>query len=351
MVNQVIAVLVNDGEVPAVAPAAGKPTTIAPAPSHPASLELPVAAEAQGTSSRHKASPLARRLASERGLSLDGIVGSGPKGRIVRIDVERRRTATIAPVAEQFTASAPVRAGIESAAPALPPGIGAHEAIPHSSMRRTIARRLSEAKATIPHFYLKADCNMDALLALRARINEGRNIESRISVNDFIIKAVARALQAVPEANVIWTSDALLRLADIDIAVAVATEGGLFTPVIRQSDRKSLGALSAEIKSLATRARDGRLKPDEYQGGSFSVSNLGMYGISAFSAIINPPQSAILAVGAAERRPIEQDGALVFASIMQCTLSVDHRAIDGALGARLLAAFKAGIENPMRLLV
>ncbi|CUW51765.1 branched-chain alpha-keto acid dehydrogenase subunit E2 [Brucella vulpis] len=218
-------------------------------------------------------------------------------------------------------------------------------------MRRTIARRLLEAKTTVPHFYLNVDCEIDALLALRSQINEKREGSTRISVNDFVIKASAAALRRVPDANVIWTDEALLKLKDVDIAVAVATEGGLITPIIRSADQMSLGAISAQMKSLAARARENRLKPKEFQGGGFSISNLGMYGVKSFSAIINPPQSAILAVGAGERRPIERNGELAFATMMSVTLSVNHRAVDGALGAQLLAAFKAGIEDPMSLLV
>lgn len=203
----------------------------------------------------------------------------------------------------------------------------------------------------MPHFYLNVDCEIDALLALRSQINEKREGSARISVNDFVIKASAAALRRVPDANVIWTDEALLKLKDVDIAVAVATEGGLITPIIRSADQMSLGAISAQMKSLAARARENRLKPEEFQGGGFSISNLGMYGVKSFSAIINPPQSAILAVGAGERRPIERNGELAFATMMSVTLSVDHRAVDGALGAQLLAAFKAGIEDPMSLLV
>lgn len=216
---------------------------------------------------------------------------------------------------------------------------------------RRLSKRLLESKTTVPHFYLEADCNIEALLELRAQINEGREKTDRISVNDFIVKAVAYALEKVPEANVIWTDEATLRLKDIDISVAVAIEGGLITPVLRNVDRKSLGALSAEMKALAAKAREGRLQPDEYQGGGFSVSNLGMFGVKNFSAIINPPQSCILAVGAAERRPVGRGDDIVLASMMRVTLSVDHRSVDGAVGAQWLAAFKAALEFPMTLLV
>lgn len=244
--------------------------------------------------------------------------------------------------AETPVAASPVPAAPAVSAPAS--GEVRHKASP-------LARRLLEAKTTVPHFYLNVDCEIDALLALRSQINEKREGSARISVNDFVIKASAAALRRVPDANVIWTDEALLKLKDVDIAVAVATEGGLITPIIRSADQMSLGAISAQMKSLAARARENRLKPEEFQGGGFSISNLGMYGVKSFSAIINPPQSAILAVGAGERRPIERNGELAFATMMSVTLSVDHRAVDGALGAQLLAAFKAGIEDPMSLLV
>lgn len=358
-VNQVIAVLLAPGESASAlatavtqspAPVAVSAPTVAASaiPASPAPASPTMQSTVSGTGARHKASPLARRLAAERGVSLEGLTGSGPKGRIVRLDVER--AASTAPVVAQAIAT--TTATPAPAAPqGIPPGIGPYEAVPHTSMRRTIARRLLEAKQTVPHFYLNADCDIDALLALRARINEKRDAAERISVNDFIIRASALALKAVPEANAVWTDEAILRLQDIDIAVAVATDGGLVTPLIRQADKKSLGAISAEMKALAARARENRLKPDEYQGGGFSISNLGMYGIRSFSAIINPPQSAILAVGAGERRPVERDGQLAFATMMSVTLSVDHRSVDGALGARLLAAFKAAIEAPMNLIV
>lgn len=351
-VNQAIALLLGEGEDASSLVSSAKPVSASPAAATVASAEpatVPIVATAATSENtvRHAASPLARRLATDRGVALEGLTGSGPKGRIVRVDVERAaQTAQIvAPVA------VPVISPLPAPPKGLPPGIGPHEAIPHTSMRRTIARRLLEAKQTVPHFYLNADCDIDALLALRAEINAKRPKEERISVNDFVIRACAAALSRVPDANVIWTEEAILKLQDVDIAVAVATDGGLITPLIRQADRKSLGAISAEMKALAARARENRLKPEEFQGGGFSISNLGMYGVKSFSAIINPPQSAILAVGAGERRPVERDGQLAFATMMSVTLSVDHRAVDGALGAQLLAAFKTVIEEPMNLLV
>jgi len=259
----------------------------------------------------------------------------------VRIDVERASQA----------ASAPVAARPAVAGGGIPAGLGDYDAVPVSPTRRTIARRLLEAKTTIPHFYLDAECEVDALLALRAEINRERDVAGRISINDFVLKAAAVALRKVPEANAVWTDEAILRLRSVDIAVAVATEGGLMTPVLRNADRKSLGAISAEVGVLAARAREGRLKPDEYQGGGLCVSNLGMYGVRSFTAIINPPQSCILAVGAVERRPVGRGDDIVLANVMSCTLSVDHRPVDGAVGAQWLAHFKAAIEQPLTLLV
>lgn len=339
-VNDLIAVLLLDGddqsaldretpgEGPQVAQSPAAVSGAAPATTPPARP-------------RHAASPLARRIAAERRIDLSGIAGSGPRGRIVRIDVERASR----------TASAPVAARPAVAGGGIPAGLGDHDAVPVSPTRRTIARRLLEAKTTIPHFYLDAECEVDALLALRAEINRERDVAGRISINDFVLKAAAVALRKVPEANAVWTDEAILRLRSVDIAVAVATGGGLMTPVLRNADRKSLGAISAEVGVLAARAREGRLKPDEYQGGGFCVSNLGMYGVRSFTAIINPPQSCILAVGAVERRPVGRGDDIVLANVMSCTLSVDHRPVDGAVGAQWLAHFKAAIEQPLTLLV
>ena len=272
-------------------------------------------------------------------------MGSGPRGRIVKIDVER-----LIAVQDSVPAGAPAETSAQPPV-GVPAGIGPYEAKPLSNMRRVIARRLAEAKQTVPHFYLSVDCELDALLALRAEINEGRDKAGKISVNDFVIKASSCALRKVPEANVVWNGDEILQLADVDISVAVATDGGLLTPIIRGADRMSLGTLSGEMKALAARAREGRLKPEEYQGGGFSISNLGMYGVKSFSAIINPPQSCMLAVGAGEKRPVGRGDQIVLADVMSVTLSVDHRSVDGALGAQVLAAFKEGIENPMSLLL
>lgn len=343
-VNAVIAVLLVDGEEASVlegyVPDAGIPVPER-SPSaqvvSPTADVVPVACEKGIT-----ASPLARRIAAQKDIDLSELTGSGPRGRIVRIDVERASKNKVTVQAAVSPVPSPVSNLV---------GIGEHDIIPHSNMRRTIARRLMESKTTVPHFYLEADCDIEALLELRAQINEGREKSDKISVNDFVIKAVAHALAKVPSANAIWTDEAILQLKSIDISVAVATETGLITPVVRNADQKSLGAISKEMKALAIKARDGRLKPEEYQGGGFSISNLGMFGVKSFSAIINPPQSCILAVGAAERRPVGRGGQILLAPVMSVTLSVDHRSVDGAVGAAWLAAFKAALELPMTLLV
>lgn len=301
-------------------------------------------------SGRIFASPLARRLAQERGLELAGMTGSGPHGRIVRRDVEAAAQAAPGPTAAAAIASAGSDVTLPAIAiPNTPQSSAAFTDIPHSGMRRTIARRLIESKASIPHFYLSADCRMDRLLALRAEINAAGT--RKISVNDFIVKAVAAALQSVPDMNVSWTEAALRKYQQADISVAVSTEGGLITPVVRNAGSKTLSAISREIVDLAARARSGALAPNEYQGGSFTVSNLGMFGVREFSAIINPPQAAILAVGATLSQPVVVDGQLAVAQVMKVTLSVDHRAVDGALAAQWLAAFQRCIENPLSALI
>lgn len=279
-------------------------------------------------------SPVARRLAAMWDVDLNQVKGTGPRGRILRSDVEAARPA--------LPASAP-----ESKPPV---NREASRREPHTGMRRAIARRLTESKQHVPHFYLTVDCRVDALIALRAQANDGGSV--KLSINDFIVRAAARALREVPEVNVSWQDDAIEFHAGADISVAVATEGGLVTPIVRNADIKPLGTLSSEIVELAARARINRLKPEEFTGGSLTVSNLGMYGIDQFAAIINPPQAAILAVAAAQRRPVvEADGEIRAATLMTVTLSADHRAIDGAVGARWLAAFRTLIENPIRLLL
>jgi pyruvate dehydrogenase E2 component (dihydrolipoamide acetyltransferase) len=290
------------------------------------------------TPSRVSASPLARRLALARGIDLSRLTGNGPGGRIVKRDVENASSA-VAPIPK-----APISPAQPRPAPAEP-----FTEIPHSGMRRTIAKRLSESKQTIPHFYLAIDCNVAALMKLRTEVNDGA--QRKISINDFIVRAAAVALREVPTANVGWTESAMHHYEHADIAVAVSTESGLITPVVRAADRKSVSSISAEIADLATRARASQLRPDEYQGGSFTVSNLGMYGVPEFIAIISPPQAAILAVGATQRLPVANEDAVGIASIMRCTLSVDHRAIDGAVAANWAAAFKRIVERPLLMLI
>ncbi len=344
-----IAVLLAAGEaaadVQALLQAAGAVATApaAAAASAVPGTPAPAATTAQASGDRLRASPLARRLAAQRGVDLSRLQGSGPGGRIVKIDVERAQAAAPAPA----PASAPV-----AAAPAAAPagsGASAFTEVPHSSMRRTIARRLAESKSTIPHFYLTVECRMERLLALRTEINASAS--RKISVNDFIVRAVAVALREVPQANVGWTDTAMRQYAQADVAVAVSTDTGLITPIVRAADRKTLSQISAEIADLAARARAGQLRPEEYQGGSFSVSNLGMHGVGGFSAIINPPQAAILAVGASQQKPVVENGELKVGTVMACTLSVDHRAIDGALAAQWLAAFQRAIEAPLSMLI
>ena len=323
--------------------AAAEPVAVAEAvPAEPvvAAAEVvaaaPVAARAAGV--RVFASPIVRKLAREAGIDLAQIPGSGPGGRIVRKDFDAYR------------ASAPAAAPVASAsAPASARSSAGFTEIPHSSMRRAIARRLTESKSTVPHFYVKADCVVDRLLDMRAQVNEGLGVKT--SVNDWVVKAVGHALMAVPGANVIWTDTAMRQFDHADISVAVATEGGLYTPVVRGVDQLSIPQISTEIRALAEKARGGTIKQDEIEGGSFAVTNLGMFGTEEFSAILNPPQSGILAVGAAREKPIAVDGELQIAQVMTVTLSADHRAVDGALAAEWMAAFKKAIENPVSLLL
>ncbi len=363
-VNTAIAVLLEDGEsaddigaTPTAAPAAAPAAAAGNEAAAPAAPEAPApapAAPAKADGGRIFASPLARRIAAQKGLDLAQISGSGPHGRIVKADVE---SATAAPAA----APAPAAAAAPTAAAPAGPSADAvakmyegreYEEIKLDGMRKTIAARLSEAKQTIPHFYLRRDIKLDALLKFRSQLNkqlEGRGV--KLSVNDFIIKAVANALQQVPECNAVWAGDRVLQLKPSDVAVAVAIEGGLFTPVLQDADTKSLSALSTEMKDLAGRARERKLAPHEYQGGTFAVSNLGMFGIDNFDAIVNPPHAGILAVGTGLKKPIVgDDGELTVATVMSVTMSVDHRVIDGALGAQLLQAIVDNLENPMVML-
>jgi len=299
-----------------------------------------------------RVTPLARRIAAERGISLSTLTGSGPNGRIIARDVREAEHPATSPadVAAISAIAAPLAIGAKADEVKAQYADTSFVEIDLNGMRRTIARRLVESKQTVPHFYLTADVRIDRMLELRHQINEGRS--SRISVNDFVVKAYSAALQACPAANSVWADDRILRFSRVDVGVAVAVDGGLFTPVLRGADTKSLGAISDEIRDFATRARSGKLDAREYQGGAGSVSNLGMYGVREFAAIINPPQATILAVGAATRRPYEPtDGGIAFASEMTVTLSCDHRVVDGALGAELLREFKAIIEDPLRVLL
>jgi len=362
-VNTPIATMLEDGERADAAPApkapAARPAAAAALPAATASA-APAASPAKGA--RVFASPLARRIAAEKGLDLAQVTGSGPHGRIVKADVEGLSKPAPAPVAAAApaTAQAPAPA---AAAPALATGATAetvarmfadrsYDVVQLDGMRKTIAARLTEAKQTIPHFYLRRSVQLDALLAFRETLN--KQLESRgikLSVNDFIIKACALALQQVPDANAVWAGDRIFRLRPSDVAVAVAIEGGLFTPVLRDAHQKSISTLSAEMKDLAARARTRKLAPHEYQGGSFAISNLGMFGIENFDAVINPPHGSILAVGAGLRTPVAgKDGAITVATVMSMTLSVDHRVIDGALGAEFLKAIIGNLENPVAML-
>jgi pyruvate dehydrogenase E2 component (dihydrolipoamide acetyltransferase) len=363
-VNTAIAVLLEEGE--AAGAAVAKPAAAAPvaaAAAAPVAVAAPVAAAVApvAAGARVFASPLARRIAKEKGLDLTRVAGSGPHGRIVRADVEGA-----SPVAAVASAATPA-AVTATAAPtkaAMPTGMAAETVmkmyadrafteVPLDGMRRTVAARLTEAKQTIPHFYLRREVRLDALMAFREQLNKGLEARGvKLSVNDFIIKASAIALQAVPGANRVWAGDRLLQLTPSDVAVAVAVEGGLFTPVLRDAETKTLSALSAEMKDLAARAKTKKLAPHEYQGGSFAISNLGMMGIENFDAVINPPHGSILAVGAGIKKPVVQaDGSIGVATVMSMTLSVDHRVIDGALGAEFLKVIVECLENPISMLV
>jgi pyruvate dehydrogenase E2 component (dihydrolipoamide acetyltransferase) len=384
-VNALIGIIAAEGEdVTAAAGGGGAPAPAkveqkpAPAPiaaavAAPPAPAIPVAGDAAmpaaASGARAFASPLARRLAKEAGIDLAAVKGSGPHGRVVMADVEAAKSGGGAKIIPMPGAAAPQAAPAPAPAPKPAPASamsdeqvkklfaeGSYEEIPHDNMRKTIARRLQESKSTIPHFYLTVDCELDALLALREQINAAAPVKDgkpayKLSVNDMVIKAMAMALRAVPDANVSWTEGAMLRHRHADVGVAVSIPGGLITPVIRDACHKTLSAISNEMKDLAARAKARKLKPEEYQGGTTAVSNLGMFGVKDFAAVINPPHATILAVGAGEKRPVVKNGALAIATVMSVTLSTDHRAVDGALGAELLAAFKNYIENPMGMLV
>ena len=408
-VNELIGLIAADGEdVSSVASGGGKAPAAAPAPAAPAAAPQaapagdlkvpeghqyerapalkPVDGQAAATgaapapqvngsagpaSGRVFASPLARRIAKEGGLDLAGVTGTGPHGRIIERDVRAaianpskpaaapapQAAAPSAPAAQPAAAPAPKPAGagddqVRKMFPA-----GSFEEVPHDGMRKTIARRLTEAKQTIPHFYLSADCELDALMGLREQVNGSAPKDKdgkpafKLSVNDFIIKALALALKRVPEANVSWTDAAMLKHRHADVGVAVSIPGGLITPIVRAAETKTLSTISNEVKDMASRAKARKLKPQEYEGGTTAVSNLGMFGVKNFQAIVNPPHATILAVGAGEKRVVVKGGEPKVATVMTVTLSTDHRAVDGALGAELMSAFKDFIEHPMSMLV
>ena len=367
-VNQPIALLLGEGEDPSaldkLAEKSATPVASASPAEPPRAAEpRPAAQPAPGRGGNGKgrifASPLARRMAHQAGLDLAAISGSGPQGRIVKADIEaalsagRPAAAPARPVAQPQPAPpvtpAPVPALSKERVLALA-GNPPYTERPLTAMRRVIARRLTEAKQTVPHFYLTVDCEIDELLKFRAELN-GKSDAYRISVNDFVIRAAALALRQVPAANASWSDEAILLWDTVDIAVAVALEDGLITPIVKNADRKGLAAIANETKDLAARARAGKLNLEEFQGGTFSISNLGMFGVRDFAAVINPPHGGILAVGAGEQRPVVKNGALAIATVMSCTLSCDHRAVDGAVGAQFLAAFKKLVEDPLTMLL
>jgi pyruvate dehydrogenase E2 component (dihydrolipoamide acetyltransferase) len=368
-VNQPIALLLGEDEdasaldkfadsTPKPAPAAPRQEEKAPpVVEQPAQAGQPAIGRDGGGNGRIFASPLARRMAQQAGLDLSAITGSGPQGRIVKTDIEGALST-----ARAEPAPARVRpAAAPQAPPPAAPGLSKERVLalagnppyterPLTAMRRVIARRLTESKQTVPHFYLTIDCEIDELLKIRAELN-AKSDAYRISVNDFVIRAAALALLQVPAANASWSDDAILLWDTVDIAVAVALDDGLITPIVKAADRKGLAAIANEIKDLVARARAGKLKLEEFQGGTFSISNLGMYGVRDFGAVINPPHGGILAVGAGEQRPVVKSGALAVATVMSCTLSCDHRVVDGAVGAQFLAAFKRLVEDPLTMLL
>jgi pyruvate dehydrogenase E2 component (dihydrolipoamide acetyltransferase) len=361
-VNAPIALLLGEGEEasalekfgePAPEPAPAAQPSVESAQPVPAAPAVPARERGNG---RIFASPLARRMAQQAGLDLGAIRGSGPQGRIVKSDIEAALSTGRA-----ASAAAPARTGVVPqpvpAAPVLSKervvalaGNPPYTERPLTAMRRVIARRLTESKQTVPHFYLTIDCEIDALLKIRTELN-AKSDAYRISVNDFVIRAAALALRQVPAANASWSDDAILLWDTVDVAVAVALDDGLITPIVKMADRKGLAAIADETKDLVARARAGKLKLDEFQGGTFSISNLGMYGVREFAAVINPPHGGILAVGAGEPRPVVKNGALTVATVISCTLSCDHRAVDGAVGAQFLATFKKLVEDPLTMLL
>ena len=336
---------VTENTKPVATAAKSEVASAAATPSVPAVASTsPEPQEPDSAGGRLFVSPLVRKMAKDKGIDLSGVSGSGPGGRIVRADFDAFVAGGGQAIAVSSTSAAP--AAPRSAASSASAG---YVDIPHTGMRKAIARRLTESKSSVPHFYLSADCRVDKLLAARKEVNEAKGI--KISVNDWVVKAVALALMDVPDANVIWSDDAMRKFDSADIAIAVATEGGLFTPVIRGVDRLSLIEVNTLIVDAAARARSGKIKQEEIEGGSFAVTNLGMYGTKEFSAIINPPQSGILAVGAASAQAVVENGQVVVAQVMTVTLSADHRAVDGALAAQWLQAFQNHIESPLGMLI
>jgi pyruvate dehydrogenase E2 component (dihydrolipoamide acetyltransferase) len=360
-VNDVIAVLLEDGESAddigdvSAAPAKSDPSPTTLTPESKVSGEAPLPSPTgrglgEGAGERVFASPLAKRIAAEKGIDLSRIQGSGPRGRIVKADVEGAKAGGVV--------GAPAATAVPSQlSPALPADAKvnvydmAYTEIPNNNIKKVTARRLSESKQEVPHFYLTVECALDNLMAARKEINDKADGAYKLSVNDFIIKASAMALKAFPAANVSWTDEAIHQYHSSDISVAVATPNGLITPIIKGAENKGLRTISDEMKELAGRAREGKLKPEEFQGGSFSISNLGMFGVKEFAAIVNPPQSCILAVGAGEEVPKVVNGEVKIQSVMSVTLSTDHRSVDGAVGAQWLQYFKQYIENPVTMLL
>ena len=360
-VNALIAKLAGEGDSPAPPPAKAPAAQAAPTPAAPpvqaapaVAAQAPVAAPVAASGDRVFASPLARRLAQAAGLDLKSVKGTGPHGRVVKADIEAAGKGAAAPAKAAAAASASAATAPRQVLSLEQMGIpdGSYDLIPLDGMRKTIARRLTDSFRDVPHFPLTIDLEIDGLLAARGKINsllESQGV--KVSVNDIIIKAVAVALKRVPEANASYTPEGIAMHKHADIAVAVAIDGGLITPIVRAAETKGLAQISAEVKDLAARAKAKKLKPEEFQGGTFSVSNLGMFGIKAFASIINEPQGAIMSVGAGEQRAVVKNGQLAVATVMTVTLTCDHRVVDGAIGARFLAAFKPLIEEPLTLLV
>ncbi|MEM9469540.1 MAG: pyruvate dehydrogenase complex dihydrolipoamide acetyltransferase [Pseudomonadota bacterium] len=351
-VNEPIAILLEEGESAddiqvEVAPTKSEPKEIQKQEAQPMQAAAQIQQQVQPSDgSRLFASPLARRIAADKNIDLKSIQGSGPRGRIVKADLEN------APAAGLASAPVPQAITLQPTGDQQVNEYGMiYTEVPNNNIKKITAQRLQESKQQVPHFYLTVECQIDELMRTRKMINEAANGEYKLSVNDFVVKACANALKAYPAANVSWTDEAVRQYVHSDISVAVSTLNGLITPIVKQAELKGLKEISSEVKDMAGRAREGKLKPEEFQGGTFSVSNLGMYGISEFGAIINPPQACILAVGAGEQKPYVSDGEVKIGTFMKCTLSVDHRAVDGAVGAEYLKILKTYLENPAAMLV